>query len=77
MFALLSDKQQQSYQRLIDELRLLCPSWNPKSIMVDFEKAAINAFQGTFNTLSTSACFFHLQKSIQRKLQVSVDGFHS
>ena len=73
VFALLSNKQQQSYQRLIDELRRLCPSWSPKSVMVDFEKAAINAFERTFttptNTISISACFFHLQKSIQRKLQ--------
>ena len=28
VFALLSNKQQQSYQRLIDELRRLCPSWS-------------------------------------------------
>ncbi|CAF4182441.1 unnamed protein product, partial [Rotaria magnacalcarata] len=28
VFALLSDKQQQTYQRLINELRRLCPSWN-------------------------------------------------
>ena len=73
VFALLSNKQQQSYQKLIDELRVLCPSWNPKSIMVDFEKAAINAFERTFttttNTISISGCFFHLQKSIQRKIQ--------
>jgi hypothetical protein len=47
----------------------------PKSVMVDFEKAAINAFEGTFNTTTNpttiSGCFFHLQKSIQRKVQVS------
>jgi hypothetical protein len=43
--------------------------------MVDFEKAAINAFQGSFGTtanpVAISACYFHLQKSILRKLQVS------
>ncbi len=42
--------------------------------MVDFEKGAINAFQSSFGTTSPvamSACFFHLQKSILRKLQVS------
>ena len=76
VFAILADKQQQTYQRLINELLILCPSWNPKSVMVDFEKAAINAFQATFSTTTTnslkiSGCFFHLQKSIQRKVQVS------
>ena len=73
VFALLSDKQQQTYQKLINELRRLCPSWNPKSVMVDFEKAAINAFEATFNStanqISISGCFFHLQKSILRKIQ--------
>jgi hypothetical protein len=43
--------------------------------MLDFEKAAINAFQETFttttNTVKISGCFFHLQKSILRKVQVS------
>ncbi|CAF1003542.1 unnamed protein product [Rotaria sordida] len=41
--------------------------------MVDFENAAINAFQSSFGTTNSpvgmSACFFHLQKSILRKLQ--------
>ncbi|CAF1227763.1 unnamed protein product [Rotaria sordida] len=73
VFAVLADKQQQTYQRLINELKNLCPSWNPKLIMVDFEKAAINAFQSSFgtatNSVGMSACFFHLQKSILRKLQ--------
>lgn len=75
VFALLSDRQQQTYEKLIDELRRLRPTWCPKSVMVDFEKAAINAFQKAFDTptnqLSISGCFFHLQKSILRKVQVS------
>ncbi|CAF4360350.1 unnamed protein product, partial [Rotaria sordida] len=66
VFAVLADKQQQTYQRLINELKNLCPSWNPKLIMVDFEKAEINAFQSSFgtatNSVGMSACFFHLQK---------------
>ncbi|CAF1550208.1 unnamed protein product [Rotaria sordida] len=73
LFAVLADKQQQTYQRLINELKNLCPSWNPKLIMVDFEKAEINAFQSSFgtatNSVGMSACFFHLQKSILSKLQ--------
>ncbi|CAF4371841.1 unnamed protein product [Rotaria magnacalcarata] len=41
IFALLRDKQQQSYKRSIKELCHLCPAWFPKSNMVDFEKVAI------------------------------------
>jgi hypothetical protein len=75
VFALLPNKTEQTYRRLIDKLLELCPSWHPKYIMMDFEKAAINAFAGKFTTtpnpLVMSGCFFHLQNSIQRKVQVS------
>jgi hypothetical protein len=74
VFTLLSDKQQATYEKLINQLRHLRPTWNPKSVMVDFEKAAINAFQKVFNTatsqISVSGCFFHLQESILRKVQL-------
>ncbi|CAF1267736.1 unnamed protein product, partial [Didymodactylos carnosus] len=47
--------------------------WNPKSIMMDFERAAINAFGGSFTTTTNpstmSGCFFHLQNNIQHKVQ--------
>ncbi|CAF1635202.1 unnamed protein product, partial [Didymodactylos carnosus] len=35
VFALLPNKNQQTYQRLINELAELCPLWNPKSIMME------------------------------------------
>ena len=75
VFALLPNKTEQTYRRLINKLSELCPSWNPKSIMMDFEKAVMNAFAEKFitatNQSTISGCFFHLQQSIQRKVQVS------
>ncbi|CAF4637691.1 unnamed protein product, partial [Didymodactylos carnosus] len=75
VFALLPNKNQQTYRRLINELTELCPLWNPKSIMMDFERAAINVSGGSFTTTTNastmSGCFFHLQNNIQRKVQVS------
>jgi hypothetical protein len=63
VFVLLSDKQQQTYQTLIDELRHCCPSSNPKSIMVNFENPATSVFESSFNTttnhITISGCFFH------------------
>ena len=74
VFTLLADKYQATYENLINQLRLLRPTWNPKSVMVDFEKAAINASEKVFDTptsqIAVSGCFFHLQKSILRKVQV-------
>jgi hypothetical protein len=74
-FTLLPNKTQQTYRRLIDKLVEICPLFNPKFIMMDFERSAINAFTETFtsttNSFTMSGCFFHLQNSIQRKLQVN------
>ena len=75
IFALLPNKTSSTYRRLIDKLCKLCPSWNPKYLMMDFEKAAMKIFADKFttnaNSSSMSGCFFHLQNSIQRKVQVS------
>ena len=73
VFALLPNKKQ---HHLIDKLSEICPSWNPKFIMVDFERSAINEFGDKFTTTTNpttmSGCFSHLQNSIHRKMQVSI-----
>ncbi|CAF5174778.1 unnamed protein product, partial [Rotaria magnacalcarata] len=73
IFALIPNKTEQTYRRLIEKVSELCPLWNPKYIMMDFEKASINAFADKFTTTTNpslmSGCFFHLQNSIQRKVQ--------
>ena len=42
---------------------------NPLSIMTDFEKAAMNAFQCFFPAAETAGCYFHLAQSAWRKIQ--------
>ncbi|CAF2132253.1 unnamed protein product, partial [Rotaria magnacalcarata] len=73
VFALLPNKTQQTYRRLIDKLSEICPLWSPKFIMTNFELASINVFGDKFVTTTNSSiisgCFFHLQNSIQRKVQ--------
>ena len=44
------------------------PDLNPKTIMVDFEKAAIHSFENNFNAV-ISGCFFHLSQNIWGKIQ--------
>ena len=74
IFALLPNKTESTYRRLIEKLCELYPSWNPKYLMMDFEKAAMKVFADKFttnaNSSSMSGCFFHLQNSIQHKVQV-------
>ncbi|CAF4297785.1 unnamed protein product [Rotaria magnacalcarata] len=55
VFALLPNKTQQTYRRLIDKLSEICPSWSPKFIMMDFEHASINVFSDKFVTTTNSS----------------------
>jgi hypothetical protein len=54
VFALLPNKNQQTYRRLIDKLIEICPLFNPKSVIMDFERSVINAFNETFTTRNPS-----------------------
>jgi len=69
IFALLPNKTETTYVSFYNALQTLNESLNPKSIMVDFEKAAINAIQSVFTNTSVRGCFFHLSQSIWRHLQ--------
>ncbi|XP_060882085.1 uncharacterized protein LOC132953747 [Metopolophium dirhodum] len=69
IFALLPNKTETTYVNFYNALKTLNESLNPKSIMVDFEKAAINAIQSVFTNTSVRGCFFHLSQSIWRRLQ--------
>ena len=73
--ALLPNKTESTYRRLIEKLWESCPSWNPKYLMMDFEKDAMNVFADKFttntNSSSMSGFFFHLQNSTRLKVQVS------
>ena len=42
IFALLPNKKESTYNTLLRKLLEIKPDLNPKTIMVDFEKAAIN-----------------------------------
>ena len=40
-------------------------------VMLDFERASMNAFTQVFHQFSLMNCFFHLCHSIQRRIQKS------
>ena len=56
IYALLTHKNEMTYNRMFR--KLLESGSNPSYIMVDFEKAAINAFEEQFIAV-ISGCFFH------------------
>ena len=48
LYALLPNKQEETYTRMLTALSEVCPELAPTTITTDFEQAAINAFQGKF-----------------------------
>ena len=70
MYALLQAKTEETYERMLSELLKLESELNPTFIMVDFEKAAINALESNF-LACVYGCFFHLTQTIYRRIQAN------
>ncbi|KAB0805386.1 hypothetical protein PPYR_02356 [Photinus pyralis] len=73
-YSLLQRKTQTSYEIMLRALVSSCEERNlfpdPLSINMDFERAAIQAFQAVFGDhITIRGCFYHLCQSTQRKLQ--------
>ena len=63
-------------KKMISESVQLVPTWNPQRMMMDFEKATINASSKNFPALQLTGCFFHMSQSILRFLQVRVSVYN-
>jgi hypothetical protein len=49
-------------------IRLVSPA-DPKKILVDFEKATMDAFSSTYPQAIVTGCYFHLCQSVMRKVR--------
>ena len=67
-YALLPNKAQETYSRMITLLLGAWPELNPLKISLDFEIALMSAFQCAFPQAEIQGCFFHLAKSMKRKV---------
>ena len=65
-YALLPNKTQSTYEKMLEAVKKICPEMNPEIILTDFEKAAINAFKNAFPDADAGGCRFHLAQSIMR-----------
>ena len=68
VYCLVQNKTQAVYVRILDEIKRLIPLANPEKILLDFEKAAINAFTAAYPNTRILGCYFHLTQSILRKV---------
>ena len=64
----MTEKTELTYKRMLRKLLEIQPALNPSYLMLDFERAAINAFEEEFLAV-LSGCFFHFSQNIYRKIQ--------
>ena len=71
MYALLTNKQQHTYERMLRHIEILIGNANPTSISLDFERLAINACSTVYPLSELSGCFFHLSQNVYKRAQES------
>ena len=71
LFVLLPNKTEATYRRMWEQIRLLCPLAQPKEMLLDFEKAAINSFEQVWPETVVKCCFFHPTQNVCRKVQAA------
>ena len=69
VYALLPSATQETYNRLISQLKNANSNLSPASIMTDFELSAVNAFKHHFPESKPKGCFFHFCQSLWRNIQ--------
>lgn len=69
VYVLTTNRKQSTYADIFTKLLEFEPSIKPKRAMVDFEMASINAFNKTFEGITVSGCFFHLEKNMWKHIQ--------
>ena len=52
-----------------ERVRMICPTASPTSMIMDFENAAINAFQMEWPKTTVKGCYFHFTQNVWRKIQ--------
>ena len=68
-YALLANKQAGTYIEFLQQVQLLTNDAEPTTIMIDFERACINAIAQVFPQATVFGCLFHLCKSVFRHVQ--------
>jgi hypothetical protein len=69
LYVLMPNKEQSTYVRALTEIKNLLGDFTPETIMMDFEKAAQNAFSQVFEGIIIRGCFFHFSQCLWRKIQ--------
>ncbi|XP_043267660.1 uncharacterized protein [Venturia canescens] len=68
VYALLPGKSEVVYREMLDQLINIQADLSPSTVLIDMERAAVQAFLGTFPDVSIRFCNFHFNQSVYRKV---------
>lgn len=68
LYCLLRNKTNEAYTRMLTALHNLIPAASPHKILIDFERAAITAFENAYPLAVVTGCYFHLTQCVLRKV---------
>ena len=68
LYALLPNKTEQTYSKFLKAITSVSDNAQPSRILLDFERAAVNAFTSAFPESSIKGCYFHLCQAFLRKI---------
>ena len=69
VYTSMANKTEERYNKLFSELKALGPTLLPRTIMTDFECAAINAFRAVFPDSDQQGYYFHFSQCLFRRIQ--------
>ena len=68
VYGFLRNKTESTYNCFLDFLLSLLPNAAPDKVLIDFELAAMKAFEKTLPNATISGCFFHLMQNFIRRI---------
>ena len=71
IYALLPNKREETYVRLMDALLGIRGDLQPLFVMTDFEVAALNMFNDTFPFVNLVGCYFHFSQCIFKRIHAN------
>ena len=78
VYCIAKNKDEATYNRILSFLKECQDDLDPLSIMVDFEKAAINAIKRQFPEANVQGCLFHFGQCLWHKIQqFGLQGWYS
>ena len=69
IFCIAKNKTEVTYNQIFSTLKESDTSLQPDTIMIDFERAALNALTQNFPTAVLQGCYFHFGQAIWRQIQ--------